>query len=122
MPRMTWKFSTALKLAHRLELDINDADRELIYQQLEEEGWHWNSQTSEWEQWADEPADEPTDLIMIRLWCASEVIAELAGDVIRQMKNIGLRLVEASPPYPCRPPKQQESRVYLKFFPERKLK
>lgn len=121
MPRMTRKYEAALRTIHRLRLPQH-GDANSVYGDLEDIGYHWNSQIGEWEKWADQPADEPTDLIMIRLWCATEVIAELAEDVTRQMGNIGLRLVEASPPYQCRPPKQQESRVYLKFFPERKLK
>lgn len=121
MPRMTKKYSSALALVHRLGL-TGDIDQENLYFDFANLGWHWNSQTRQWEQWDDEPADEPTDLVMIRLWAASEIVPELAEDVIRQMRHIGLRLLEASAPYPCRPPKQQESRVYLKFFPERKLK
>jgi hypothetical protein len=121
MPRMTRKRLAAFVVLKNLGLNYGLGDGDL-YQDLETMGYHWNSKVGEWKKWASVPADESTDLVMVRLWCASEVIVELADDVVRQLKAIGLHLVEASEPYPCHPPKQLESRVYLKFFPERKLK
>jgi hypothetical protein len=121
MPKMTKKYAAALELARKLG-QVIPLNQEPLYQSLNDQGHHWNSDTGAWEQWANEPADEPTEFIMIRVWSAADVIGELANDVITQMRKVGLRLMEQSEVFPCRPPKQLEARVYLKFLPERKFK
>ncbi len=125
MPRMTRKYASAIRTAHLaglVEPGVEDQDQERVYRTLNEAGYHWDSDIGEWRRWADEPADDPTEFIMVRLWAAGEVIEELADDVIAQLRAVGLRLMEQSPVYPCRPPKHLEARVYLKFLPERKFK
>lgn len=116
MPRMTLKYKAALPLAHRLEVAA-DGDQNDLYRELERLNWHWNSDTGQWEQWADQPADDPTEFISIRVWADAEIIPEAVEAVVHGLQSAGLRLVEQSPPYPCRPPKHLEARVYLKFLP-----
>lgn len=118
MPRATRKYKAAIALAREINLAIND-DQEVLYRALNERGYQWDSQSGVWQSLPDLPADPPTDFVMIRLWCANEVIEEVVNDVIKQIQALGLRLMEQSTPYPCRPPKQLESRVYLKFLPEK---
>ena len=49
------------------------------------------------------------------MWAKAELVEELAQHLVEQSVEIGLRLVEKSKPYPCRPPNQLESRIYLTF-------
>ncbi len=46
----------------------------------------------------------------------------ISEGVVDQIQALGLCLAEQSAPYPCRPPKQLESRVYLRLFPEKHFK
>jgi hypothetical protein len=121
MPKQTRKYVAAMQIAQREKITLLH-DAELLYHVLAERDYHWDSGAGEWAKWADLPADEPTEFVMVRLWAAGEVIGELAEDTIRQLEAVGLRLMERSEAYPCRPPKQLEARVYLKFLPERKFK
>ena len=57
------------------------------------------------------------EVIKIRVWADSAEIEDLTDLVIGRLKDAGLTLVERSVPYICQPPKQHESRVYLKFTP-----
>lgn len=125
MPRMTRKYVAAIETAHSAGLAQPGGwaeNQAQVYQALNEAGYHWDSDAGEWQKWADQPADPPTEFIMIRCWASAEVIPELVEEVVHSLHSAGLRLMEQSPAYPCRPPKQQESRVYLKFLPERKFK
>jgi hypothetical protein len=54
-------------------------------------------------------------MIRIRVWAATEKVADAADAVAEAMPQYGLRLIERSEPYICRPPKQAESRIYLTF-------
>ena len=49
----------------------------------------------------------------IRLWASNETIEEYAELISQLLGENGYTVVDKSEPYPCRPPKQNESRVYL---------
>ena len=122
MPRMTAKYSGALHIAQFRGLDdvtqaTQSGKQEDVYQALQKEGFFWNSQNKVWEEHDIADADDPTPLIMVRVWADAEIVEEAADDITRKAKK-HWRLVERSRPYPCRPPKQRESRVYLKFLPK----
>lgn len=116
MPKLTAKYSAALAVARRERItQIND--QEQLYSQLRELGYFWNSDRKEWEYHAIEDADDPTPLIMIRVWANAEIVEDVADDVIRRVpKNWGQPL-KKNGPYPCRPPKQREARMYIEFMP-----
>lgn len=116
MPKMTAKYSTALAVARREKIPASDQQEEL-YSRIQELGYHWDSDRKEW-QWHDlAQADDPTPLIMIRVWANAEIVEDVADDVIRRVpKNWGQPL-KKNGPYPCRPPKQREARMYLEFLP-----
>jgi len=116
MARMTVKFSSALITAEQNQVRAHDYDREQLYKRLNELGWWWDSKKKEWVQFADEPADEPTPLIMVRVWASDENIAR-AVEAVRGALANGYVVIQESKVYPCRPPKQRESRVYLQFIP-----
>jgi hypothetical protein len=77
-------------------------------------GWYWQAGKKEWER-DDTPAKEATKLIKIRVWAAKESVENAAELFLESAEGNGLRLIEKSAPYPCRPPNQLESRIYLTF-------
>lgn len=118
MPKMTAKYSRALAAARQANIEPSN-DQEALYARLQAAGYFWESQAKRWEHYAPEEADEPTPLIMIRVWADSEVTEEVADAVIAGAPK-AWRLVERSQPFGCRPPKQREARIYLKFLPVKK--
>lgn len=117
MAKMTAKYSGAVRIAHRQGIST-EGNQEDLYQRLQKSGFFWNSQEKSWEEHDIEDANEPTALIMVRVWSDLEIVEDVAGDLIRSTKK-QWQLIDQSTPYPCRPPKQREGRVYLKFLPRR---
>ncbi|MEH1791603.1 MULTISPECIES: hypothetical protein [unclassified Nostoc] len=85
-----------------------------LYAELNRLGWYWQADKKEWER-DDTPAQSATKLIKIRVWAAKEIVEDAAELFSETAESNGLRLIEKSSPYPCRPPKQLESRIYLVF-------
>ena len=125
MAKMTAKYSGALEAARRAKLNVGDSNQEQLYAGLQYAGYFWDSNTKQWEYHEPELADEPTPLVMIRVWADAEIIEEAADLIITRLTLKALpkdkiwQLVERSPAYGCRPPKQKEARIYLKFLPQR---
>ena len=119
MPKMTVKYSTALKIAQSEKIDTDH--REQMYDDLQEAGWFWDSDQKQWFYTPLDEGEAPTPQVMLRVWADSEIVEEAAEDLIDLIKRSKLpwQLLEKSTPYRCRPPKQRESRVYLKFLPQR---
>lgn len=121
MPKMTAKYSTALAVARRegVGANVNAPNaQEALYSRLQEIGYFWNSDAKEWEHHATADANPPMEGISVRVWAATEHAAKAGQAVAFAMGRVyGWKLVEVSEPYQCRPPKQLESRVYLKFMP-----
>ena len=115
MTKRTRKFVAAEATGRQLR--IRSTDAETLYRLLNEAGYQWNSDTGTWDNWQAMPADEPSELIRIRCWARSEVVEMIADGVVESMRAAGLNLMERSQPYPCRPPQQRESRIYLTFAP-----
>ncbi len=122
MPKMTAKWKAALSTARKVwKLSASEVQRfemqELLYERLVEAGYLWDSTQQEWIELKAEPADPPGETIRIRVWADAEVVQEAADDMLASLKRRGFRMVEMSKPYPCRPPKQLESRIYLSLLP-----
>ena len=66
-----------------------------------------------------EPPDEPTELIKLRLWADGENVEALANNFSNVVTSLGYKLLERSKPYPCRPPQQRESRIYMSFIDDK---
>lgn len=115
MPKMTAKFTGARLTALKNNIDLTDNQEEL-YQRLQKAGHFWDSDRKIWWYSPEESADPATPLVMIRVWADTEIVEEAADEIIKNTKD-NFRLMERSPVYPCRPPKQLEGRVYLKFLP-----
>lgn len=116
MPRMTAKYKGAVQAAQTEQVSTYD-DQETLYSELQSLGYFWDSKAKTWEFSDIDDADEPTKLIMIRVWADAEIVDEAADDIIASNKK-NFELVDRSKIYPCRPPKQREGRVYLKFLPK----
>lgn len=85
-----------------------------LYSELNRLGWYWDSKQQRWVR-DGRVADPETKLIRIRVLSGTSQVQNVADNVIEAMQERGLRLLEKSPPYPCRPPQQNDSRVYLTF-------
>ncbi len=115
-PKRTKKYVAAEAMLRRLGVAVfGYRSAETFYEVLAEKGYQWNSETGIWENWQAMDADQPTELIRVRAWARAEVVEMIADGVVESMLAAGLRLVERSSPYPCRPPKQLESRIYITF-------
>lgn len=119
MPKMTAKYSAALYEARRLDIDFTGSQED-VYNRLQQAGLMWDSEQKLWIEMANEPADPATLLVAVRVWADAEVVEEAADVVADGFERAGFSLVERSNPYPCRPPKQLEARVYLKLMPPAK--
>jgi len=124
MPKMTRKYSLALSTYHyrvggdKRAVDVNN--QEALYAELSRLGYLWDSTQSAWIELAAEPADEPTPLVMVRVWADGDIVEEAADLVSDHFKRKGFAALKRSEPYRCRPPKQLESRIYLEFIPPAK--
>lgn len=112
--RQTQKYTKACEIA-----TVNHETQESLYKQLNELGFFWNSKIQQWER-DDRLADPPSDLIRIRVWAAGDKVEQAANILIESVGQYGLKLQEKSQSYPCRPPKQADSRIYLTFTDEEK--
>jgi hypothetical protein len=107
--KRTQKYSQACQI-----LTFPHINQDELYEELNRLGWYWQPKNKKWER-DDTPAREATDLIRVRVMAVSAKIDEVAQHFAEASSNIGLRLVEQSQAYPCRPPNQNESRIYLTF-------
>lgn len=114
--KMTAKYRSARQagLEKGLSLEGNQDD---LYKQLNEAGLWWDSKAGAWINFAEEPAEQPSPKLMIRVWAAQDKVDAAVSAVIKGMRGL-YTLIDRSDPYPCRPPKQKESRVYLTFLPD----
>jgi hypothetical protein len=114
MPKNTAKYASACKLAQQLWVSIADMHQEQAYNFLNERGYYWNPKTKEWEL-LDLEANPPTELIRIRVWSDTRFVDQIADSLISALSSKGMRCIERTSPYTCRPPNQLESRIYLAF-------
>jgi hypothetical protein len=113
MPKMTVKYSSAVSALKKIELETS-GDQELDYQRLIAAGRLWDSKKQEWINLAAEPAGPASPMVRIRVWAEKGKAGFLAEMVKEGLCYYGpYELVDMSAPYPCRPPKQNEERVYL---------
>lgn len=119
MPRMTAKYKGALAVAGKVLKYTQPlpANQEELYDTLQHAGWFWDSDAGCWEYHDATEADPPTPLVHIRVWAGLDSVKSAADVVIKTVTAKKLKLVERSKIYPCRPPKQLEGRIYLKFMP-----
>ena len=107
--KKTAKYSKACQV-----LTFPHEHQEQLYSELNRLGWYWQPKKKEWER-DDTPAKAATKLVRVRVWAAKDSVENAAELFLEGAEGNGLRLIEKSPPYPCRPPNQLESRIYLVF-------
>lgn len=113
MPKQTQKYRTACELAERLSIEERD-NSERLYRLLNEARYYWDTGSQTWlENTID--ADPPTELVRVRVWAEDSKVRGAAYQVRIAMEEQGYIFLQQSEPYPCRPPKQLESRIYLDF-------
>lgn len=112
MPKRTAKYVAALEIAKRLKIpELETAD--YLYQDLNAKNYFWDSDEQKWLPGA---APVPaTELIRARVWAETSRVEGVANSVTLAMVENGFVLLEQSQPYMCRPPNQNESRIYLTF-------
>lgn len=116
MPKLTTKYKSALELGHQLGCTISTL-QEGLYLQLNELGYFWDSEEQDWVKSA-EPANPPSTVVRVRVWAAGDRVEEEARRIAEIFVEAhDYQLVEKSQQYPCRPPNQKDSRIYLTFLP-----
>ncbi len=119
MPKMTAKYSAAVAALKKLNL-ATSGDQEMDYSRLGASGHMWDSHEQEWVNLANTPADPASPLIRIRVWAEKGKAESVAESVRWALAEEGpFDLVDQSHIYPCRPPKQNEERIYLSFLRRR---
>ncbi len=115
MPRMTAKYSNAISTARTNQITLTDPqNQELVYDQLNQAGYFWNSKIKQWEYHDVAQADPPSPLIKIRVWASIDTVQAQANQIIARCP---WQLIVQSKIYPCRPRKQLEGRIYLTALP-----
>jgi hypothetical protein len=114
MAKMTAKYLGAIEIARSKNIPITD-DQEALYTALGKAGFLWDKM-KHWYDISQEPAEQPSDVLRVRVWAKTEDVEAQAGLIVRTLTSGGYRLIEQSEPYICRPPKQLESRIYLTFI------
>jgi len=107
--RRTQKYSKACEV-----LTFPHSTQDELYSELNRLGWFWSGKKKVWER-DDRLAQPASKLIKLRVWGNGEIVDELADGIVEAVTDIGLKLLEKSKAYPCRPPQQNDSRVYLTF-------
>lgn len=113
--RITEKYRKAVQIGHPLK--ITTKDREELYQQLNKNSYFWNSERKKWEK-ISTTANPPTELIKVRIWADARITETVASELIEALAKKGLRVMNCSKPYLCRPPEHLESRMYIEFVKE----
>lgn len=103
-----------MEIGHTLKITTEGKEREELYQQLNKNSYFWNSEKKRWEE-INTKANPPTELIKIRIWADARITEAVASELIEVLAKKGLRVMNQSKPYLCRPPEHLESRVYLEF-------
>lgn len=114
-PRQTRKYTAAVTAAHAAQISTNGSQEEL-YACLQAADYYWDADAAQWLHAARADANPPTNLLRVRVWTRREWVEDEADEIVDRMTDHpGLRLIERSQAYPCRPPNQGEARIYLLF-------
>lgn len=114
--KLTKKYSAASDVALAEKIAYAQMSQDQLYIELNARGYFWDARLGTWERFEQTTAETPSGLIRIRVMAPAGEVDQLADLVAVQMNDFGrMQLVEQSEAYPCRPPKQLESRVYLTF-------
>jgi hypothetical protein len=107
--RLTKKYIKATDL-----LTFPHKNQEQLYDELNRLGYYWDALGKKWVR-DERLADPPKQTIDIRVWADQDFTEEHADVIVQLFSQNGYKLLNKSKSYPCRPPKQKESRIYLSF-------
>lgn len=107
--KRTKKYIAAEIIANKLGVSIDKN----IYLKLQENNYFWDSDKGEW--FLGQEAEPATELVKIRVWADRAKIDRDCLAIIASLEEFDFALEEKSEPYLCRPPKQNEARIYLTF-------
>lgn len=105
--KQTKKYSKACEI-----LTINHTTQEQLYQELNRLGWFWDSKKQQWIR-DDRIAEPASNLIKIRLWANKDKVEQLSEILQEALAPYGIKVLEKSEPYLCRPPQQNDARIYI---------
>jgi hypothetical protein len=108
--KKTKKYSKATEL-----LTFPHNNQEELYQELNRLGYYWDALDKKWIR-DERLANPPKQGVDIRVWADKDYTEEHAETLVQLFLKNGYRLSNRSGTYPCRPPKQNESRIYLSFI------
>jgi|GEM_PF-3495367 len=108
--KKTAKYSKASE-----RLTFPHSTQEELYRELNRLGYYWQPDSKDWIR-DDTPAKDATNLVKVRVWASSDKITQVVELLLEGLADSGLKLVEQSEPYSCRPPQQNDSRIYLTFM------
>lgn len=111
MIKRTRKYLKALEVS----ADFSHGTSDELYQHMIAQGYYWDENCGLWIQGADQKNDPPSTQIKVRLWADKNQVENISNKVIEAVTDQGFRFIEKSIPYPCRPPKANDARVYLTF-------
>jgi hypothetical protein len=63
-------------------------------------------------------AGTATRMVKIRLTASDEDVQDIAARIAEDLEGEGYELIEWTASYPCRPPDEDKSRVYLTALPK----
>lgn len=113
MAKMTKKYSLALEIAP----EFSHSDHESLYSHLSGMGYWWNSRAQSWVFVEPEDSHPPSSVIRVRVMTANTLVAKAANELAERFELDGYVLSDVSKIYPCRPPNNNDGRVYLTFIP-----
>lgn len=108
MARRTKKYIAAQAAARHYGLSSRGENQQL-YDRLQGNNLWWNGQT--WQKGL--PPKPATKIIRIRVMAAADVVSGHADKLSELLQEEGYQLLDMSAPCSCRPPRQQDSRVYI---------
>jgi hypothetical protein len=111
MIKQTRKYLKALEVSDDFFHHTSDE----LYQYLTVQGYYWDANCGLWIKAADQSNDPPSTQVKIRIWADKNQVIEIAEKAIEALTDQEFRFIEKSIPYPCRPPKANDARVYLTF-------
>jgi len=113
MIRRTLKYTRALEI----DAQFTHLSSEELYSHLQNQGYYWDSNMSQWVYTPNEENEPASQFIRIRVMFDKNQVQSVADKVTELMTDVGYRSVERSSIYPCRPPKGNDGRIYLTFQP-----
>ena len=103
----------ALAKVHKISANLDS--QQALYQALNTAGFYWNSKAKGWDDHRNTPINPPTSVIRIRVWADGQIVGQIASSIAEFLKTHGLQMLNQTEAFPCRPPSQKESRIYLEF-------